>query len=361
MYKKVFSLFLLLLTFSIGSIAQVKKVALLPVIDKLNQVSYAHNLLLRSNITTAIALTEGYEAYDRIDLSSVLDEQDFQRKGLVSDSDIHKIGELTGADYVIIAEAAKLDDGHLIASAKIVNVESAKIEKSAQAIVDISDLEQMSKDCQTLTSKLLGMSEAHTTEASYPPANTTQTEEQNIPSYQPSVREGFVDMGLSVKWAECNLGASSPEQYGEYYAWGEISFKSVYSKKTYEYHYNPSILPLSCDVANVKLGGTCRMPTYEEWNDLRTRCKWTWMAYKGVFGYKVEASNGNSIFLPAAGFRGGDSLVEPGVSGSYWTSSRRFSGIPPLMAAVFIATSSSFVQFFYSYRHQGLSVRPVSE
>lgn len=134
------------------------KVAILPVIDKYDQIIYAHKLLLRSNITTAITNTSGYEGYDRIDLSSVMNEQDFQRKGLVSDNEIHKIGEMTGADFVLIAEAAKLDEAHIIASAKIVNVESAKITNSAQEIVDINDLKQMADNCMSLTNTLLGQS-----------------------------------------------------------------------------------------------------------------------------------------------------------------------------------------------------------
>ena len=132
------------------------RVVMLPVIDKMDQVSYAHHLLLRTNITTAIAQTEGFEAYDGADLSSVFDEHDFQRKGHISDIDIHKIGNLTGADYLIITEAAKLNGGSMIAVVKIVDVESARIINTSQAIVDISDLEQMAKDCQSLTAKLLG-------------------------------------------------------------------------------------------------------------------------------------------------------------------------------------------------------------
>ena len=132
------------------------RVVMLPVIDKMDQVSYAHHLLLRTNITTAIAQTEGFEAYDGADLSSVFDEHDFQRKGHISYIDIHKIGNLTGADYLIITEAAKLNGGSMIAVVKIVDVESARIINTSQAIVDISDLEQMAKDCQSLTAKLLG-------------------------------------------------------------------------------------------------------------------------------------------------------------------------------------------------------------
>ncbi|MCQ2051327.1 MAG: hypothetical protein MJY74_03895 [Bacteroidaceae bacterium] len=293
-------------------------------------------------------MTEGYEGYDRIDLSSVMNEQDFQRKGLVSDSEIHKIGEMTGADFVIIAEAAKLDETHLVATAKIVNVESAKISNSSQSIVNISDINQTAKDCQALTNQLLG-----TVKHSVSNTDATKT---NVSSSQSSVREGFVDMGLSVKWAECNIGASSPEQYGNYYSWGETSTKSVYNKKSYGYLNNPSVLPLSRDIANVKLGGSCRMPTNEEWKELIEKCDWTWMQYKGVYGYRVEADNGNCIFLPAAGWRGSGSLGIAGSDGHYWSSSLNVNDSGNAYVLNF---NSSGLSRYYDNRYYGHSVRPV--
>lgn len=139
---------------SIMTFAQIK-VAILPATDKTGEVKYGLRLLLTSSITSAISLTEGYEAYDRIDLSSVMDEQTFQRTGMVSDTEIHKIGEMTGASFVLITEAAYIDESHVVATAKIVNVESAKIANSAVGMMDISNSEKLLSDCKGLTDKLL--------------------------------------------------------------------------------------------------------------------------------------------------------------------------------------------------------------
>lgn len=131
------------------------KVAILPATDKTGEVKYGLRLLLTSSITSAISLTEGYEAYDRIDLSSVMDEQTFQRTGMVSDTEIHKIGEMTGASFVLITEAAYIDENHVVATAKIVNVESAKIANSSVGMMDVSNSDKLLNDCKVLTEKLL--------------------------------------------------------------------------------------------------------------------------------------------------------------------------------------------------------------
>jgi len=133
-----------------------------------------------------------------------------------------------------------------------------------------------------------------------------------------------VDMGLSVKWASVNLGASSPETRGDYYAWGETITKSTYSWSTYRFGTsasgpfskyntqssygtvdNKTRLDLEDDAARVKLGGKWRIPTDAEWAELREQCVWIWTTQNGVNGYKVRAANGNSIFLPAGGYMDG--------------------------------------------------------
>ncbi len=131
-----------------------------------------------------------------------------------------------------------------------------------------------------------------------------------------------VDLGLSVKWASCNVGATSPEEYGNYYAWGEIEEKEDYCWKTYKWcngtnEYftkyckskncgikdNKTILEPEDDVARVKWGAGWRMPTYKEIKELIKKCKWSSTVYNGVSGYKVVGPNGNSIFLPFTGCR----------------------------------------------------------
>ena len=134
----------------------------------------------------------------------------------------------------------------------------------------------------------------------------------------------YVDLGLSVKWATCNVGASSPEDYGGYYAWGETEEKEEYNGRDYKTYMNRgiNIAGTEYDVAHVKWGGNWRMPTYAEQDELLEKCKWKWTTVNGVKGYKVTSKkNGNSIFLPAAGYRNGTEVDDRGSCGYYWSSS----------------------------------------
>ena len=172
----------------------------------------------------------------------------------------------------------------------------------------------------------------------------------------------YVNLGLSVKWATCNVGASSPSGYGNYYAWGETSTKSTYTSensKTYgnsSYNYDIGGKS-SLDAARANWGGTWRLPTKAEFQELIDKCTWTWTTQGGHNGYRVTGPNGNSIFLPAAGYRG-ESLYNVVSSGYYWTSS-------PLESD----SNYAFYLYFYSgyhnvynfYRYWGYTVRPVSE
>ena len=128
-------------------------------------------------------------------------------------------------------------------------------------------------------------------------------------------------MGSGLKWATCNLGATAPEEFGDYFAWGETEPKDDgYSWSTYQfgtsqdgpfskYVINPSegtvdykdILDPEDDAACVNLGGSWRIPTADEWNELIGSCSWTWTTENGVAGMLVIGPNENSIFLPAAG------------------------------------------------------------
>ena len=117
----------------------------------------------------------------------------------------------------------------------------------------------------------------------------------------------IVDLGLSVYWASCNLGATKPEEYGNYYAWGETSPKDSYTEQNYSYYdadkatyidIGEDISGTEYDAARVNLGGEWRMPTYDEMDELIKKCTWEWTQINGVNGYKVIGPNGNSIFLP---------------------------------------------------------------
>lgn len=117
---------------------------------------------------------------------------------------------------------------------------------------------------------------------------------------------GFVDLQLpsGTKWATCNIGASRPEEYGNYYAWGEARTKSDYSThNSTTYNSDPHVVGFEYhDAAKTNWGGSWRMPTPEQFEELKSCCEWTWTSLNGVNGYKVSnRRNGQSIFLPAGG------------------------------------------------------------
>lgn len=178
-----------------------------------------------------------------------------------------------------------------------------------------------------------------------------------------------VDLGLSVNWGGWNVGASSPEGYGGYYAWGETEEKSEYSSSTYKYYYDTdsdgdkeyanignNISGTQYDVARAKWGGSWRMPTKAEFNELISKCTWTWITYKGVNGYKVTGPNGNSIFLPAAGGRSGTSLNHRGGGGYYWSGALHES-YSYLAWGLNFDSGDRYLNT--TNRHDGLAVRPV--
>lgn len=133
----------------------------------------------------------------------------------------------------------------------------------------------------------------------------------------------YVDLGLSVKWATCNLGASNPWEYGNYYAWGETKPKSEYTVANYTYkNNNPNTLPLTDDAASVNLGNLWHTPTRDEFQELIDKCKRYKTTLNGTIGYRFVGPNGNSIFLPAAGAESPDTTYnEKNKYGFYWTSS----------------------------------------
>ena len=189
-----------------------------------------------------------------------------------------------------------------------------------------------------------------------------------------------IDLGLpsGLKWATMNVGASKPEEYGDYFAWGETEPKSNYSWSTYKWcngsynsltKYNTSssygtvdnktVLDPEDDAAHVNWGGSWRMPTDEEWTELIDNCTWTWTTENGVNGRLVTSNtNGNSIFLPAAGYRNGTYLFLAGSDGYYWSSSLNPGGP---YGAYNVYFGSGDVGRYGGSRYYGQSVRPVSE
>ena len=139
----------------------------------------------------------------------------------------------------------------------------------------------------------------------------------------------MIDLGLSsgTKWACCNVGASKPEDYGNYYAWGETETKTTYNESTYKYYQNGEYVSIgsdiagtSYDVAHVKWGGSWNIPSFDQIEELLVNCTSEWTTVNGVSGRRFKGKNGGSIFLPAAGCRWNDGLDDDRNQGNYWSS-----------------------------------------
>lgn len=193
----------------------------------------------------------------------------------------------------------------------------------------------------------------------------------------------YVDLGLSVNWATCNVGASAPEDYGDFFAWGETEAKDVFYWSNYkyckdtanaltkycnlsEYGYesytdSKNRLDLEDDVAHVKWGDNWRMPTYEQFFELTKKCTWTKTTRNGVVGYvitsKVSGYTDRSIFLPAAGLCYGNKYENKDELALYWTSILDSDIRPSESWKLYAWTENPFNNT--SYRYTGLSVRPV--
>ena len=181
----------------------------------------------------------------------------------------------------------------------------------------------------------------------------------------------MVDLGLSVKWASCNLGADSPEKHGDYYAWGETYSKSEYTWSTYQLsegntttllkyssnHDNKSQLESSDDIARKSMGGQWRIPTYDEQRELTNDCDWTYTSHNGVKGYLVKSrKNSNSIFLPVTGCKSGANLYGEEEYGYYWSSTVNSNDNTEAWILNF---SSKGFGFYNSNRYIGRCIRPV--
>lgn len=180
-----------------------------------------------------------------------------------------------------------------------------------------------------------------------------------------------VDMGLTVKWASCNLGATAPEQAGDYFAWGETAAKAEFDWSNYAFSgegpygmtkYNKGFLlnyqaEAEDDAAAVNLGDGWRMPTSIEMTELVNNTTWTWGELNGVAGYTVTSNiNGNSIFLPAAGYYEGNQLRYAGTAGRYWGQTRH-PYHPQCAMELFFSPEYHYVYFYRRFR--GYPIRPV--
>lgn len=173
----------------------------------------------------------------------------------------------------------------------------------------------------------------------------------------------WVDLALpsGLKWATCNLGATTPEEYGDYFAWGETEPKSGYTadnSATYKKAIGDISGDLRYDAARKNWGNSWRIPTEAEFSELISNCTWTWTTQNNVNGYRVTGVNGNSIFLPAASCCVGSSLSSRGEYGNYWASTpeRRDSE-----DAYCLSFYCSYHLLEWTFRYLGQTVRPVCE
>lgn len=173
-----------------------------------------------------------------------------------------------------------------------------------------------------------------------------------------------VDLGLSVKWATCNIGTGYPTGKGQYFAWGEICPKKMYTWDTYKlkYKYHPSYdenteLEACDDVATDFWGEEWRLPTVEEFEELLNLCSWAWDdEYKG---YTIYGPNGNSIFLPAAGFRHANNWLSVEERCLYWSKSLNQQNAIQAMSLI-ITKAFNEKEIGVAEKGHGLSIRPVS-
>lgn len=178
----------------------------------------------------------------------------------------------------------------------------------------------------------------------------------------PTVSAGaVVDLGLSVYWCSCNVGAEAPEEYGDYYAWGETKPKSSYTEESYSYYNNDTkvytdigenISGTEYDAATVNLSSDWRMPTKDEFQELLDKCTWEWTQINGINGYKVTAENGNSIFIPAAGWNARNKVNE-------WTYYTIANGTQNTRNYC-ISQSTNKPRILSENKYYGFPIRPVT-
>lgn len=263
-------LIILLSALSLTAVAQNKKtVAVLDPICRDNSVNVFFQQMVRGAMESAVTMSNEYEAYDRSAFDQIQKEQAFQRTGAVNDSQIKKMGELAGVDYVLVSEVSAYE-GYLSAIIKILNVTTGKYDKSADDFMELKP-EAVKSKCREMASSLFGSS----------PTKTSMSKKQ--------VPTGYVDLGLpsGTLWKAENEDCGLIE----------------YDQAVNFYGSN--------------------LPTIEQWEELKNNCLWTWTGN----GYKVKGKSGESIFLSAAGYGNCDGTLDGvGLYGLCWSSTPYGSG-----------------------------------
>ena len=192
---------------------------------------------------------------------------------------------------------------------------------------------------------------------------TSAQKEQATPTEETETEDGVeaVDMGLSVRWASSNVGAATGEDAGYYFAWGEVEPSDSYvwrNASTYNVMVEGATLPVARDVATT-LGEGWRMPTIEEFEELIAVCEWRFKESDGSLGYEITAPNGNTIFLPAAGYIYDTTCSHSGIEGLYWCSNIAEDG--DYKHATAFKLTNRDKTFETLYRYYGAQIRAVKE
>lgn len=318
-----------------------------------NDVESSVKKVVGAKLVSGITMSGEYAAVERTAdfLAALSAESDYQTSGEVRDSQIARLGQKFGVRYVAVADVSELFDELFIAS-RLINVETGLVERSYDCNGPMESMPQLIALSQDVAAGLLKGIESV----------SRGKKQQNG---GPGTINGheYVDLGLpsGLKWATMNVGAYSPSDYGFYYAWGEIAPKLPYSEsnsRTYNRSFGDIGGNDQYDAARANWGGSWRLPTATEIDELCNQCKWSFITMGDHNGYKVTGPNGNHIFIPAAGYRGGSSLNYAGSSGFYW-SSTPYEGSQYAYGLYFYSGGTHKVDL--RYRYYGRSVRPVSE
>ncbi len=306
------------------------------------KVEDGYRKVIGSKLVTGITNSSKYVAIERTrEFLAAIDKEYGHALENVTDSQIAELGKQFGVKFVLVADVSYIFE-EIFVSSRMINVETALIAVSAEVSKPVSNMQDLSALSADLVKKLLGNQS--------PIGGSTDGNGHQA-----------VDLGLSVKWATTNVGADTPGGYGDYYSWGEIRTKDNYVESTCA-TYNRALGDIAAaknyDVARMKWGGTWRLPTKQEIEELVNLCTWKWTSSDGHMGYRVTGPNGNSIFLPAAGYRRGTSLSDAGSYGDYWSSTPGESSTQYAYGLYF--SSSKFFRG-WGNRYDGQSVRPVTE
>ncbi len=273
-----FLIFFMLSIFSLATLAQDKKtVAVLDPICRDGSINAFYQQLIRGTVESAVATSSEYQAFDRTAFDMIQKEQSFQRTGAVNDSQIRKMGEMAGVDYILISEVIAFE-GYLSAIVKILNVTTGKYDKSVDDYTQLSP-ESVQSKCKEMASSI------------FKPTPSLSKEERR----KVLLKEGYIDLGLpsGTIWKSTNEEG--------YYVFEQAS------KYTY-------------------------LPTKMQWNELIKYCKWSWSGRRtDKRGYFIVGPNGAYIFLPVLGSRVADREYHcfgDGQAGDYWSSSVNNSGEP---------------------------------